>query len=227
MTVCQNGSSSPSLDRSSFSKSTFRFADYGGGVASWHRLYEDLALYNSPYTFTGQGGGTENTLYRDVLGLFLINYALTNDNRSRADAVARRLEGNFDYATLAAFARQPAAVNLRKTITSTVQVWVYNRTVLAILLVPLLATITALCGRLRSAGEAFLGYDPVGIAALGPVEGMPPRSEPATVDEPHGAKAGGIENQTREVNVREEVDHWIVRGYRDALNQFRFMVSPS
>jgi hypothetical protein len=161
--VFQNGTSSPSISRESFSKYNLS----AGGVPTFlQRIYLDVTA--SPYASTGAAGGQENTLYRSPLGLLLLNYASYNNTKSTASAVARRVEGNFDAATLSAFARAPEVANVTVVTSTSKQLWAYNHSVLVILLIPLVATILALLGNHRPEGkETRLQYDPMRIAARG------------------------------------------------------------
>lgn len=232
VTVSQISTSSPSLDRSSFSKSTFHLSRYDSAVSGWHRIYDDLADFNSPYTFTAMDGGQENTLYQNTFALFLLNY-----DKANSSSVASRLEGNFDAATLAAFARAPSASDIYTTITTSVQNWAYSKTVLAILLVPLLATVLAGWDRWIIVGETYLGYDPVGIAAIGPVAGLSspiqnsaPKAEGTPIlNSKEGSYVAGKYRQDHpEIieGVTPNVDQWTVRGVYDEGSNFKLVVSP-
>ena len=76
--------------------------------------------------------------------------------------------------TLLAFSRSPYSSDLIITRSSSIPIYVYDRWVLAILLLPLIATILGTWGRWRITGQdIFVGYDPVEIARRGPVDELP------------------------------------------------------
>lgn len=82
-----------------------------------------------------------------------------------ADYVARQIERNFDWATLAAFAKRPEASETTRTIRKVERVYAYDQRMLGVLAVPLVATVLAAWGRLRvGSDEEVPGYDPVAIA---------------------------------------------------------------
>ncbi|KAM5345754.1 hypothetical protein ACJ41O_011615 [Fusarium nematophilum] len=175
VTVRQNGTSPPVLDRSSFSRATssrrsqFGYTDISGSVGSLNRIYAELG--NSPYDFSAAAVGTgSNTAYRQPMAYMLLG----EDAIHGAERVARQIEDNFDMATLHAFARMPGSSEITYTIRrSEARVYVYDARVLLILLVPCVATVLGCWGRWKVAGEdVVVGYDPVGIARLGPVTGL-------------------------------------------------------
>jgi hypothetical protein len=75
------------------------------------------------------------------------------------------MEANFDMATLFAFARSPHAASVDITTTLERNIWTYDTSVLAILALPLLATVLVLCiGWKVQSDEVVIGYDPLEIA---------------------------------------------------------------
>jgi hypothetical protein len=99
-----------------------------------------------------------------------------------------------------AFSRSPYTSSLTIVTTDSLPVYVYDARVLAILLVPFLATVLGTWGRWRVTGnDVFVGYDPVEIARRGPVVGMSEASE------------------VRDAGMREALDGrkvWVVRETR-------------
>ncbi|KAF4465786.1 hypothetical protein FALBO_7360 [Fusarium albosuccineum] len=180
ITITQNGTSTPELDRSSFSlASSSEARQYGytnfTDAATLNRVYTDIG--NSPYDFELAAAATgSNTAYKNPVAFLLLGTDANND----AQTVARQIEANFDMATLHAFARMPNASDITYTARSDTRVYVYDPKVLLILLVPLFATLLGCWGRWKVAGEdVVVGYDPVGIARLGPVTGLSSGSAPA------------------------------------------------
>ncbi|KAJ3526223.1 hypothetical protein NM208_g11295 [Fusarium decemcellulare] len=181
ITITQNGTSTPELDRSSFSLASSSKAQQDGytnftDAATLNRVYTELG--NSPYDFELAVAATgSNTAYKNPVAFLLLGTDANND----AQTVARQIEANFDMATLHAFARMPNASEITYTTRSDTRVYVYDARVLLILLVPLFATLLGCWGRWKVAGEdVVVGYDPVGIARLGPVTGL--SSGPAPAD---------------------------------------------
>lgn len=135
------------------------YASYSGSTVNPFRFsYEDpitannvMAEYLLGKTRTDDGEGED--YYALQLG--------TNDT----ERVARAMEANMDMATLFAFARSPHAASLDFTTTLEANIWTYDTTVLAILALPLLATVLVLCiGWKVQSDEVVIGYDPLGIA---------------------------------------------------------------
>lgn len=172
ITINQNGTSPPTLDRSSFEPCDAKEAyNYGGSnysITQLNRIYTELG--NSPYDWELKTTGTgSNTVYQTPLAFLLLGLDANYD----ADTVARQIEANFEMATLHAFAKASNSSDLVFTRSKLHSVYVYDRIVLAILLVPLLATFLGTWMRWRTAGEdVMIGYDPIQIARLGPVAGM-------------------------------------------------------
>lgn len=168
-TILQRGGNTPELSRQTFVKSRYPHVAFGYAVTAWHRIYNELPALTSPYKFSGAAGGAaSNSLYQFPLGLLLLNYA-TGDS---AETVARRIEANFDTATLFAFARAPEAADRTITHTTSTSIWVYDPTALAILLVPSIATVLELWGRWRVGDDkTIIGYNPIEIARRGLVQG--------------------------------------------------------
>jgi hypothetical protein len=178
VTVRQEGTGTPILDRTSFVQSTYSWSSYATG--QWQRIYietgnkgdgtndgGDAGVTPAPYCFSGRVSGTgANTLFKDPIGPSLLG----DHAGDAADVVARRIERNFDMATLFAFARVPQASRLEFEETTQTPGWVYDWKVLLVLLVPLIASVLGIFGRWKVTGKDInVGYDPVEIAGRGPV----------------------------------------------------------
>ena len=124
----------------------------------------------TPYYFTLRYVGTG---FNDIYTSPVASGLLGDDASNSAEHVARQIERNFDWATLAAFSKGVNASDVTTTRTTVTRVYVYDRRVLSILLIPVIATVMSAWGRLRvGSDEVVRGYDPVAIAQLGPVEGL-------------------------------------------------------
>jgi hypothetical protein len=177
VTVEQAGTGTPSLDRDSFVKSAYTWSSYTAGA--WQRIYieigndgqgniansDDSGVTPAPYCFNGAVVATgANTLFKDPIGPSLLG----DHAGDAADAVARRIERNFDMATLFAFSRVPEASRLEYEETTEVPMWVYNWKVLLALLAPVIASVLGMAGRCRVPGkDVNIGYNPVEIARRG------------------------------------------------------------
>lgn len=72
-------------------------------------------------------------------------------------------------ATLPAFSRRPDAANVTVTTTSRQTFWTYDPRVLGMLIVPFLATVAVIVGRMSVAGhDVVVGYNHPTIARKGP-----------------------------------------------------------
>lgn len=184
VTIVQDGQSTPSLDRTSFAKSeatlprsetvprvlsngTTRNSSKRTAVWLWQNTYLrydlDADESESPYTFHLGSGDLRimDSLGRYLLVLPNITEGMTDDTAM----VARKIEANFDAATLFAFSRAPEAASVHITHTDHVNIWSYDPRVLAILIPPLLATILILCTRWRIYSDnVVIGYNPIAIA---------------------------------------------------------------
>ncbi|KAH6687767.1 hypothetical protein F5X68DRAFT_221971 [Plectosphaerella plurivora] len=169
ITITQAGTTSPQVNRSSFRRSKHPLLDYGL-ISNVRTFIWTESPMRTPYYFSLHVVGTGwNNLFEMPLGHGLLG----DDGSNSADVVARRIEDNFDWATLGAFSRQPNASNIVMTTREATRVYVYNRLVLLILLVPLLATLLGTWGRWTvGSDDDVLGYDPVAIATRGPVDGI-------------------------------------------------------
>ena len=130
----------------------------------------------SPYYFTAITGSedTADALYDSPIATLLLGPKATTSSVQ----ILLSVEAIFDTATLMAFSRSPYASSLEITTTASLPVYVYDSRVLAILLVPFLATVLGTWGRWRVAvKDVLVGYDPVEIARRGPVVGMSEASE--------------------------------------------------
>ncbi|KAH7375196.1 hypothetical protein B0T11DRAFT_308823 [Plectosphaerella cucumerina] len=164
------GATTPQLDRSSFRRSGNTLDSYTSPISSVRTFIWGELAQRTPYFFTLRLVGTSfNDLYTQPFAAGLLG----DDAGNSADAVARRIEENFDWATMSAFARQPNASDVVTTMREATRVYVYNHMVLLILLVPLLATLLGTWGRWAvGSDDDVLGYDPVAIATRGPVDGI-------------------------------------------------------
>ena len=175
-TVVQDGTNVPTLRREDFEPASFPATDVTatdatGGMWSMNRIYTEYGSYNSPYSFDGQSSGTwRNTLYGYPVGYMLLGENVNNTGED----VARQIEANFDYATLSAFSRQTNASDMTITTGTETEVYRYDSRVLAILLIPLFATLLVVWGRIKVGDEdTVVTYSPIEIARRGPVRGLP------------------------------------------------------
>ncbi|KAL2885881.1 hypothetical protein HOO65_070343 [Ceratocystis lukuohia] len=172
ITVSQNATSSPSLDRSSFTQASstelYQYGYTNESVFQLNRIYTEFG--NSPYDWTLAAVGTgSNTIYSTPMAYNLLGEDANND----AETVARQIEKNFDMATLQAFARSPSSSDLLFTRSHKSPEYKYDKVVLLILVVPFIATILGTWNRWRVESNVItIGYDPLGIARIGPVEGL-------------------------------------------------------
>jgi hypothetical protein len=168
--VVQKGGNTPTLNRSSFAQNASS-VNIPNIIVPLHRIYVEAPYYTSQYAFlgaTGTGDGADS-LFENPLATLL----LKPKANSSAEQVADRIEKIFEMATLMAFAKAPGAADLTITTTGSTVVYVYERSVLAILLIPLVATVLGMWGRSKITGnDVFVGYDPVEIAKRGPVHGL-------------------------------------------------------
>jgi hypothetical protein len=192
-TIAQAGDSPPTLDRGSFTKLAkpiTQSTNWSEGLAQgvddlygrdnrlpW--LWQMQYLINDPSWESSPGYRTYNPYNFAVpsVGSFG-NYSMAQyllgletpkgeDQQLTSDThgVARAIERNFEMATLLAFVREPYAGAVNITTTYKHDVWKYDRKALAVLAVPLLATILVLCVCWRVEGdEVVVGYDPLEIA---------------------------------------------------------------
>jgi hypothetical protein len=147
-----------------------------GSIGPLHRIYTEENAFRSPYNFgaaTGTGDGADS-IYQNAVATLLLH---PKANSSGED-VAFRIENIFGMSTLLAFSRSPYSSDLVITRSSSKPIYVYDRRVLAILLLPLMATVFGTWGRWRITGEdIFVGYDPVEIARRGPVDELSASAE--------------------------------------------------
>jgi hypothetical protein len=166
--IHQEGGNSPTIEAASFQQNTTADAPMGS-ISPLHRIYTDENAFRSPYTFeaaTGTGDGADS-IYQNAVATLLLH---PKANSSGED-VALRMKNIFEMSTLLAFSRSPYSSDLVITRSSSNPIYVYDRRVLAILLLPLIATILGTWGRWRITGnDIFVGYDPVEIARRGPVD---------------------------------------------------------
>lgn len=175
--IRQNGTDRPIMIRESFLATTAPF-EGASPEFYWEGSYrtplqEDQNV--KPYLFSNRVGTVRDVPMAGYLlgnnitstegsGSFRTSTASqqgTNDTRR----VARAIEANVDMATLFAFAQAPHAAPLDITETHDVSIWTYDTRVLAVLALPLLATILVLSIYWRvQSGEVVIGYDPLEIA---------------------------------------------------------------
>jgi hypothetical protein len=151
-------------------------------IVPLRRIYTEDPQYSSQWDFTaGTGtGDMADSLYNSARATLL----LTPKANSSGVEVANRIIGIFEMSTLMAFSRVPYASDLAVSTTTSKPIWVYDRAVLAILLLPLLAMLLGTFGRWRITGKDILvGYDPVRIARRGSVSGLPHKSADDGTDE--------------------------------------------
>lgn len=193
VSITQRGGTTPTLDENSFQMNTT------GGylpsiIAPLRRIYCEEPYYSSQYAFAGSSGTGDGTdsLFGNPFGMLLLSAKAD----SSGDEVASRIENIFQMATLMAFSRSPYSSDLTITTVATTPVYDYDKRVLAVLIMPFLATLFGLYGRCRVTGkDIFVGYDPVEIARRGPVDGLPETSSADGVEKKH-VWCATIENET-------------------------------
>jgi len=170
VSITQNGTSSPTLDRETYARSERLITEAFTELRQFQRIYTESGRQSSPYSFGARAAGTgANTLFESALGTLLLGANLD----APADVVARRIEAAFDTQTLFAFSRFPDASDITLTYVEAGRfVYVYDARVLIILLAPFLATILGCWGRWWVGGMDVIGYDVVRIARMGPVTGL-------------------------------------------------------
>ena len=195
--IAQTGDNAPRLQRNTFTPAIGDVETSDSEIIALHRIYTEDNARQSPFTFGAVAVGTgANTLFESAVGTLLLG---GSNVTSSADDVARRIEAAYEMGTLLAFGRAPSASDLSFRQEVPQSVYDYDARVLIILLVPLLATILGLWGRLSVGGDdVVIGYDPVEIASRGPVVGLD-----------GGRKAGGD---------RDRVDKLDVWGWRETVS---------
>ncbi|KAH7142138.1 hypothetical protein EDB81DRAFT_869889 [Dactylonectria macrodidyma] len=190
VTIRQVGEVAPLILESSFEMN--QDSEFISSVRPLRRIYTS-DYGNSPYTFSassGTGDGADS-LYNSPVATLLLR-AKAN---STAIAVADRIADILELATVLAFSRTPHASDLKITTSVSTPQYAYDRHVLAVLLVPFIATILGTWGRWKVEGqEKIAGYDPVGIARRGPVKGL------------------------HNYGSRDDIDKKIVLGYRETTS---------
>jgi len=165
--IHQVGQNTPILDRWNFEKSSHKLDT---SVGPLRRIYTS-SYQRSPYTFSassGTGDGSD-TLYDSAVATLLLGEKASTSS----EEVARRIENIFDMATVLAFSRASNASDLTITTREPLTKYVYDKRVVAILLVPFFASILGTWGKWRVEGtEQVIGYDPVAIAERGPIRGL-------------------------------------------------------
>lgn len=176
--IRQNGTAPPTLERSSFVKSKDNLP---GQLSTMRRIYTEDNAASSPYTFTGSSTpDSSNNLFKSALGTLL----LSTTSQVDASIVASRIESAFDMSTLFAFSRSPTSSTLNFAFESANKArYTYDKKVLFILLIPLLATLLGCWGRGWVGGIEVIGYDVVGIATMGPVGGLEKYEQGSEIEE--------------------------------------------
>lgn len=170
--IRQTGTGTPVITRDSFTKSATPM-EIPSNEYFWQQAYASYSGFTvNPFRFSYQDPMTAN----NVMAEYLLGNARTSDGEGEdyyalqlgtndTERVARAMEANMEMATLFAFAQSPHAASLDITTTLEDNIWTYDSTVLAILALPLLATVLVLCiGWKVQSDEVVIGYDPLGIA---------------------------------------------------------------
>lgn len=170
--IRQTGTGTPVMTRDSFKKST-RPMEIPSNEYFWQQAYSSYSSSTvAPYRFS-IGDPIED---KNVLAEYLLGNSRTDEGEEEdwytlqlgtndTQRVARAMEANFDMATLFAFARSPHAASIDITTTLERNIWTYDTTVLAILTLPLLATVLVLCIAWKvQSDDVVIGYDPLEIA---------------------------------------------------------------
>lgn len=203
--IRQTGENAPVLHRYLFEKSN---NELDSSVVPLRRIYTD-SYQRSPYTFSASHGAGDraDSLYNSAVATML----LREKARSSAEEVARRIEDVFDMATLLAFSRAPNASDLTITTREPITRYVYDKRVLAILLVPFIATILGTWGRWSVEGtEQVIGYDPVAIAERGPIQGLPESVSGEDIDK---KRVVGYQDTTiTSTGMRVDTTRFAIRG---------------
>lgn len=165
--VLQVGQDTPSIVPDSFVKSK-QPASAEGSLLALSRAYGEKDV--SPWSFgIGRVSTGPDALYEKPVAFLLLGQ---NANRTAGDVAARIVKA-VDMAALMSWARSPGSADVDYTQTRTVRVYVYQRWVLLMLLVPLLATVLGTVGKISVGGKDLVpGYDPLVIASRGPVIGV-------------------------------------------------------
>jgi hypothetical protein len=172
--IRQNGTSTPIMTRESFLTATTRMESFS---LPWHWQASYRTPVRDKETVKAYHFNSTQGMVKDVP---MAEYLLHNDAKATGSSndwfasqlgtndtqrVARAIEANIDMATLFAFAKAPHAASLDITETHDVSVWTYDTRVLAVLALPLLATILVLSIYWRvQSNEVVIGYDPLEIA---------------------------------------------------------------
>ena len=170
--ITQTGGKTPALLPGSFTVSPGQIDDSYPDIIPLHRIYTEDSASQSPFTFPAAAVGTgANSLFNNPVATLLLDGA---DSTASAASVAARIEAAFEMGTLLAFSRAPSAADLTLTQQTRTQIYVYDRNVLYVLILPFLALLLGVWGRWRvGSEEEVVGYDPVEIASRGPVVGLP------------------------------------------------------
>ncbi|KAH8669144.1 hypothetical protein BX600DRAFT_461280 [Xylariales sp. PMI_506] len=163
--ITQTGTETPELVKGSYQQNTSVQA-VPNSLYYLHDVYVDGLSDQTPFGFTGVSGTGDgaNSLYKSAVGTLLLN----STGATSAAQVAASIEAMYDMATLLSFARSPGSATSYITTTISHNSYVFDKRFLAILVVPLIATICGLWGRLKIEGnDVVIGYDPVRIAEHG------------------------------------------------------------
>jgi hypothetical protein len=197
--IFQNGTNAPILVPISIEESKIEPVNDTSQL-QLRNIYESDG---SPYSFKlGSRSLYQETLDfpLSVVGSLLLGPPRPMLTHTTRDAyyVARQIEKNFEMASLFAFSRSPGSSNITIAIETTRSVYVYQKKVLAVLLLPLLATFLGTWGRWKVGNsKQIVGYDPVEIARLGPVRGLSDRAVGKVVDKKQDEKLVWCYEETR------------------------------
>lgn len=185
--ITQTGRNTPVIREGSFVANTSS-VNMPEAIIPLCRIYTEEPQSTSQWNFVAESNvcaGFCATPYGDSLYVSaLATLLLTPNANSTAVDVANRIVRIFEMSTLMAFSRVPYASDLTVSTTTSAQVYVYDKPVLAILLLPLVATLLGTFGRWRITGkDIFIGYDPVEIARRGPVKVLTDRNVDDGIDD--------------------------------------------
>jgi hypothetical protein len=176
--ITQNGTNPPVLLRDSFR--TVPATELSLNATSYLQWPYRYDTNQSAWTFVGgYAGASTERLFTYAVGTALIG----PEAKYSGEEVARRFETAWDTNNIFAFSRRVNATDRLTTVETPRNVYVYDRRVLFILLVPFLAMVLGIWGRWYVQGDdMMLGYDPVKIARCGPVYGVAPYLDERSID---------------------------------------------
>ncbi|KAF7194698.1 hypothetical protein HII31_03960 [Pseudocercospora fuligena] len=157
--VLQNGSFAKSIDSFLSITSNMTATDEGmGGLA----IQGDLSSWLASYVYSGSSFDFALGLNHEASAM---SNALLSSAYATGEEVAARIEATFDTLTLLIYSKYPGTASATITTTTSYLIWNYNSWVLAILFLPLLASVLVLSTNFEVGGtDKVIGYDPVRIA---------------------------------------------------------------